>query len=100
MSSNDDGPRNWMAVEVPLTEELKLERAIREVSAHSDYAKVRDLCCSLMRLNFHQQKLLTSAIGRISELELVLFLGASTELSDAADFVLMARDLCDELGIG
>jgi|GEM_PF-3202317 len=100
MSTSDGAPRNWMAVEVPLTEELRLEQAVREVGASPDHPKVRDLCCNLMRLNFHQQKLLTSAIGRISELEMVLFLGATTELSDAESFLLMARELCDEFGIG
>lgn len=88
-----------MAYELSLGEELKLEHAIREVSAHPDMAKVRDLCASLMRQNYHQQQLLANAIGRISELELVLFLGATAEPDETEAFLAMAREVCSDLGI-
>lgn len=100
MSTSDSRPANWMAYEIPLTEELKLEQAIREVSGHPDMQKVRDLCASLMRSNYHQQQLLANAIGRIGELELVLFLGAQAEPHEAIEFVAMAREICESLGIG
>ena len=100
MSDGEGRPSSWMAYEISLTEELKLEQAIREVSSHPDVAKVRDLCASLMRSNYHQQQLLANAIGRISELELVLFLGAQAEADEALDFVAMAREVCESLGIG
>ena len=100
MSTSESRPSSWMAYELSLGEELKLEQAIREISGHPDTQKVRDLCASLMRSNFHQQQLLANAIGRISELELVLFLGAQAEPDEALDFVSMAREVCESLGIG
>lgn len=100
MSASESRPANWMAYEISLTEELKLEQAIREVSGHPDTKKVRDLCASLMRSNYHQQQLLANAIGRISELELVLFLGAHAEPDEATAFIAMAREVCESLGIG
>ena len=89
-----------MTLEIPLYEELKLEQAIREVSAHPDVEKVRTLCASLMRSNYHQQQLLANAVGRIGELELILFLGAQAEPDEAMDFLAMAREVCESLGIG
>lgn len=89
-----------MAYEIPLYEELKLEQAIREVSGHPDIEKVRTLCASLMRSNYHQQQLLANAVGRIGELELVLFLGAHAEPSEVGAFLSMAREICEDLGIG
>lgn len=89
-----------MTLEIPLYEELKLEQAIREVSAHPDVEKVRKLCASLMRSNYHQQQLLANAVGRIGELELILFLGAQAEPDEAMDFLAMAREVCESLGIG
>lgn len=100
MSDSEGRPTNWMAYEIPLMEELKLEQAIREVAGHKDMDKVRTLCASLMRSNYHQQQLLANAIGRIAELELVLFLGAHAEPDEALDFIAMAREVCESLGIG
>lgn len=99
MSSEDDSYTTWMSYELPLSEELKLEHAIREVSAHHDTQKVRDLCASLMRQNFHQQQLLSKAIGHINQLELVLLLGATAEPHESDVFLAMARQVCDDLGI-
>ena len=99
MATSEEHRRNWMAVEIPLGEELKLERAIREVSAHPDMDKVRTLCASLMRQNYYQQQLLANAVGRIGELELFLFLGASSQPEEATTFLFMARELCEQLGI-
>lgn len=100
MGDGDSRPSSWMAYEISLSEELKLEQAIREVSAHPDVAKVRALCASLMRSNYHQQQLLANAVGRIGELEVVLFLGAHAEPSEVNAFLAMAREVCEDLGIG
>jgi hypothetical protein len=100
MSDGESRPTSWMAYSIPLTEELKLEQAIREVSGHPDMDKVRALCASLMRSNYHQQQLLANAVGRIGELELVLFLGAHAEPSEVSAFLSMAREVCEDLGIG
>lgn len=99
MSTSDHRPSSWMVYEIPLNEELKLERAIREVAAHPDVSRVRDLCAGLMRQNYHQQQLLSNAIARISELELVVFLGATAEAHESEAFLAMAREVCDSLGI-
>ena len=88
-----------MHYEIPLTQELQLESTIREIAAHPDKAKVSALCASLIRQNFHQQQLLNKAIYRISELELVAFLGASTSQQELDTFVGIAREICAELGI-
>jgi len=100
MTQDDEKPTSWMVYEIPLSEELRLEHAIREVSAHPDGARVRDLCAKLMRQNYHQQQLLSKAIGRVSQLELILFLGASATEDETEAFLAMAREICDELGIG
>ena len=100
MATSDNKPTSWMAYQPTLNEELRLEQAIREVSGHPDTAKVRDLCASLMRANYHQQQLLSRAVGRISELELVLFLGAHAEPRETDAFMAMAREVCNDLGIG
>ena len=100
MTESSDKPASWMAYKLPLNEEFRLEHAFHEESAHCDMAKVRDLCASLMRLNYHQQQLLSKAIGRIGELELVLFLGASAEPDETDAFLAMAREVCQDLGIG
>lgn len=100
MSDSEGKTTSWMTLEIPLYEELKLEQAIREVSAHPDVEKVRTLCASLMRSNYHQQQLLANAVGRIGELELILFLGAQAEPDEAMDFLAMAREVCESLGIG
>lgn len=100
MATSEDKPSSWMVYEMPLGEELKLEHAIREVSGHPDVERVRDLCAKLMRQNYHQQQLLSNAIARIGQLELVLFLGAYAEPDETEAFIAMAREICEELGIG
>lgn len=100
MAEEEQKPTSWMVYELPLSEELRLEHAIREVTAHPDVDRVRDLAAKLMRQNFHQQQLLKKAIERISHLELVFYLGASGGPDDTESFLAMAREICDELGIG
>lgn len=100
MATGDELNRNWMAYTLSLSEELRLESAIREVAAHPDNEKVRDLTTSLMRQNFHQQQLLTNAIAYISELEMVMLLGTQEPSELSAAYVDMARELFDEMGLG
>lgn len=58
-----------MVVELPLEEQLMLERQVRAVHDQADTDAVAKLCASLIRQNYHQQKLLQQALGRIIELE-------------------------------
>ena len=90
---------SWMHYEVPLSQELTLEATIREVVSHPDKAKVSDLCASLIRQNFYQQQLLNKAVQRISELELVAYLGATASEKELDTFTAIAREICNELGI-
>lgn len=88
-----------MLYEVPLTQELQLENAIRQVAAHDDTKKIRDLCTSLMRQNFHQEQLLRNAIHHISHLEMVLVLGATAAPDEVDSFMAMAREISAEMGL-
>lgn len=90
---------SWMSYELTLGEELQLEAAIRDLAQHSDTTQVRELCTSLLRQNHHYQQLLRRAVGRVSELELVMLLGATAEPEDTEVFLSMARGVCKDLGI-
>lgn len=61
----------WMSVEIPLEEQLMLERQVRAVNEHADSREIANLCASLIRQTHHQQKLLAKAVTRIMELELI-----------------------------
>jgi hypothetical protein len=61
----------WMSVELPLEEQLMVERQVRAVHDHADTKEVAELCSTLIRQNHHQQKLLQQAIKRIMELEII-----------------------------
>ena len=61
----------WMAVELPLEEQLLVERQVRAIQDHSDNKEVAALCGSLVKQNHYQQKLLQLAISRIMELEVL-----------------------------
>ena len=60
-----------MVVELPLEEQLMLERQVRAVYDQTDTDAVAKLCASLIRQNYHQQKLLKQALSRIIELEVI-----------------------------
>ena len=60
-----------MVVELPLEEQLMVERQVRAVHDHADTKEVAELCSSLIRQSHHQQKLLQQAIKRIMELEII-----------------------------
>ena len=60
-----------MVVQLPLEEQLMLERQVRAVHDHTDTKAIAKLCGTLIRQNHHQQKLLQQALKRIMELELI-----------------------------
>ena len=60
-----------MSVELPLEEQLAIEQQVRAVHDHIDTKEIAELCSSLIRQNYHQQKLLQQAITRIMELEII-----------------------------
>lgn len=60
-----------MSVEVPLEEQLMIERQVRAVHDHADTKEIAELCSSLIRQTHHQQKLLGQAVKRIMELEII-----------------------------
>ena len=98
--ADEAAPRtSWMAYDMPLGEELRLEAQIRDLAGHGDVAKVRELCASLMRQNYHQQQLLSRAVGRIGELEMIVLLGALAEPEETGVFLDMAAQLLEELGV-
>jgi hypothetical protein len=59
----------WMVVELPLEEQLSLEKQSRIALLHDDTEQVRKLCAQLIKQNHMQQILLKQAVGRIMELE-------------------------------
>lgn len=60
-----------MSVEVPLEEQLMIERQVRAVHEHADAKEIAELCSTLIRQTHHQQKLLGQAVKRIMELEII-----------------------------
>ena len=60
-----------MSVELPLEEQLMVERQVRAVNDHVNTKEIAELCSSLIRQKSHQQKLLQQAIKRIMELEII-----------------------------
>ena len=59
----------WMIVELPVEEQLTLEKHARVPLHQGSADQIRQLCSSLIRQNHHQQKLLKQATSRIIELE-------------------------------
>jgi len=59
----------WMIAEQSLYEELRMERSIRSVYNTQDLEEVQGLCAALVRQNWHQRKLLSQAVSRISEMD-------------------------------
>ena len=63
------GWAQWMIVELPVEEQLTLEKQARTPLHQGSSDQIRQLCSSLIRQNHMQQKLLKQATGRIIELE-------------------------------
>jgi hypothetical protein len=59
----------WMIVELPLEEQLSLEKQARVPLSCDDTERVRRLCAQLIKQNYLQQILIKQATGRIIELE-------------------------------
>lgn len=68
-----------MVVQLPLEEQLMLERQVRAVHDQADTEAVAKLCGTLIRQNYHQQKLLQQALKRIIELEVTDEVSNNTE---------------------
>ena len=63
------GWADWMVVSQTLEEELEVERSVREVNSCNDEEALKMLCSALVRQSWHQGKLLSQAVTRISELD-------------------------------
>lgn len=48
-----------------------IERQVRAVHEHADTKEIAELCSTLIRQSHHQQKLLSQAVKRIMELEII-----------------------------
>ena len=59
----------WMIAEQTLHEELMMERSVRSIYNTEDMEEVQGLCAALVRQNWHQRKLLSQAVTRISEMD-------------------------------
>ena len=57
------GWADWMVVNQSLEEELELEKNVRDVQNCTDEDALKSLCVSLVRTNWHQQKMLRQAVG-------------------------------------
>tara|TARA_Y100000015_G_C2373100_1_gene81087 strand:+ start:653 stop:868 length:216 start_codon:yes stop_codon:yes gene_type:complete len=63
------GWADWMVVNQTYEEELEVERSVREVNKCDDEEALKMLCSALVRQSWHQGKLLSQAVTRISELD-------------------------------
>ena len=71
---------DWMVVNLSLEDELQLEREARAILYHDDHDQIAKLCFQLVKQTHYQQKLLSQAVGRITELEAESFLHESFEV--------------------
>ena len=69
--NNSMGWADWMIINQSLEEELELERNVRDVQNCTDENALKSLCVSLVRTNWHQQKMLRQAVGHIGELDAI-----------------------------
>jgi hypothetical protein len=65
------GWADWMVVNQSIEEELELEKNVRDVQNCTDEDALKSLCVSLVRTNWHQQKMLQQAVGHIGELDAI-----------------------------
>lgn len=66
------GWADWMSSSLTLTEELELEKMVRVIEKYEDLRELQNLAVALTRQNWHQNKLLKGAVGRIAELDTML----------------------------
>ena len=59
----------WMIARQSLEDELAMERSVRSIYNTKDIEEVQGLCAALVRQNWHQRKLLSQAVNRISEMD-------------------------------
>jgi len=63
------GWADWMIVEKTLEEELQLERTVREIRNCEDTKVLSELCVAMALQGWHQQKLLSQAVGHIASFD-------------------------------
>jgi hypothetical protein len=69
---NPMGWADWMQVNLPLEDELMLEKQAREIRRNEDPCITAELCADLYKSAHIQNILLKQAVGRIIELEATL----------------------------
>jgi hypothetical protein len=74
---------DWMVVNLSLEDELQLERQARAILNHDDSDEIAKLCFQLVKQTHYQQKLLSQAVGRITELETESFLAEGFEVKQS-----------------
>ena len=60
---------DWMVISLTLEEELQQEACVREIQGCRDYDKLKELCVTLVKQNWHQGKLLRQAVNHIASLD-------------------------------
>lgn len=60
---------DWMVISLSLEEELTQEACVREIIGCDDPDKVKDLCVTLVKQNWHQGKLLRQAVHHIASID-------------------------------
>ena len=63
------GFSDWMVVNLPLEEQLSLERASRTLMMSEDVDSVREIAASLIKQNAYQQQLLKQAVTHCMNIE-------------------------------
>ncbi len=71
-----------MAVELPLEEQLTVEKQVRAICDQCDLDTVKDLCKALVKQNHHYALLIRNATKHIIELELAAEDAASLETAE------------------
>lgn len=76
---------DWMVVELPLEEQLTVEKQIRAICDQCDSDTIKELCKSLVKQNHHYALLIRNATKHIIELELAAEDAASLETTEVRD---------------
>ena len=76
------GFSDWMVVNLPLEEQLSLERASRTLMMSDDVESVREIAASLIKQNAYQQQLLKQAVTHCIDIESQIEAEADSILND------------------
>ena len=80
----------WMVVDLPLEEQLALEKHVRAARDCGDVDEIKELCGDLLKQSVMQKNLLRQAVGRIAELE------QQKDLAKAAHMKIVAEKQQEE----